>query len=42
MQHALEAFFFGQRLISTVVVLYNDDVLVGLIISRESYRIESN
>ena len=46
MQHAPETFFLGQRIISTVIVLYKDDVLVGLIISQANRiglnRIESS
>ena len=42
MQHAPEAFFLGQRIISTVIVLYKDDVVVGLIIPIESKLIESS
>ena len=35
-----KCFLFGQRIISTAIVLYKDDVLVGLIIPSESDRIE--
>ena len=42
MQHAPETFFLGQRIISTVIILYKDDVVVGLIIPIESKLIESS